>query len=1316
MFALILLVSFSSQTNAVCTAVAACGNITVAGCYEFSGNITFATANAVCSHILVSNVRLDGLGFWLTSTNVGSTGFIVENSTATAISNITIARITINNFTDSVTVRRRVTAARIDNNTFYRFGAGILLEQSNTSFITNNKFHNTLTQGKAQNDGNAIQVRFNARTVNITRNNIFNVSNGIVIAQGSGGLTAAAPAIVRDNRGLNFHQTAGGLGVGLGIDAGIFNSMINNSFNNSGYFTAGESRLTNPAYQPKQNNWTDNNFNVLISLNTSSAVGVFLINSSNQTVLWRNRIVNNVFGTDGIVFSNATFANVTFNFVSGIVSSANNDILSQSVNIDRNVIHPFGLNLNSFTAFLNNTKFANNLTNNNITSINRNLSLGGGLIDRYFRIMNNTFYVNTISSASDLNQTFFNNNTFLSNETWVIASAVIGVTPYNTTFNNSRFLNTTQRIRNTDGNRGANLTFVNNSHRNVQYETPSTGSLRSAIYQYWTRNWYVNQSGAPVSGANITIRNDQNRQVFSCISDANGWCNQTLHLQLFQNATLTDNHTIWNMSVTDGVTANTTNVTVDFTGNFILTLPATVITTCQTITVNSTLGADIVPGVGTCIRFGANNIQLNCADRRLDGNPLQATDDIAVDTNGFDNIFIRNCTIQGFTNNIRVINSTGVEIIDGLLSAPNAVLLPIGSPYNINMDVGATPNNVTVTGTKLLNGTSTDLIATGTTDNLTILNANFSGGVTNLNGLRFTGDALRVYNTTFDNYSEAISTEHTRLNSSIEFTNFTNTIFGNAQYCSPGLVICTANPLNISYSVFDNAITGVLSGSTAAFPFLHFYGSTINNVGDITDNPGRLMTVNFTNSTLSNYNRIALCRAGFSSLNNGFLNVTGIDETKIGCNDGGVGVTGDANFTISWWKTLNVTYNDTFQPVIGASVQINSTSQGKQFGDVYLTDAFGLVSNIEVLQTNATIDAFAILTTTQWHPWSFNATLSGIVNQTLNSVNASDFVNLLLGRPAAVFPQYQNLNNTPNFIYGDNYSQPLNWTVEWDYFIDPPYQVNFWFNGDNTTYVPFIGVVGLPWVTYNTTINGLGVGTYFTFWEAFNNAGNQNQTPTQTFVLSQNSTFGFFENFNSTFISPGDNIITNTSTSNFSNFSWFKQTAEGIVNIYLDGVLVNSSGGKFGQYVNTSPVTGIYPVSFQFCGEITCNNAGNYTDTTHSFTWYVNSEVPAPPSESSIAGVTLYWFGVALIFALIMFAYITTQEQIAFLASVIAILSLMGGFFTLGELSNDPNLQNAFSPILLGLGLCLFVWGLLFIGHVQKKQLEERTRQKYGGN
>ncbi|NUN11788.1 hypothetical protein HUU53_04045, partial [Candidatus Micrarchaeota archaeon] len=997
------LLALAPNVNAACTSVSACGNITVSGCYTFTANVTYSTAGGVCSHILANDVRIDGNGFWLSSNAIATQGIIIENTTSSTRTNVTITNLVINNFTNAIVSTNKVSNLFVDNNRFYRNVRSIKLDNTNSSFITRNYISNVLgSTPKAQNDGNGIQVEINSRQTNVTNNQIYNVSNGINIGTGSGG--TSAPSIIQGNIGSAFYQTDLGLGVGLGCDGCQYNSFNNNSMNISGYFTAGESRIANPNYQPKNNNWTNNNFFGIFNLNTTESPGVFILNNSNNTILFQNTIVASTFTAMTVI--NSSNLNFTSNRFGRTVYFGNSTgtILS-SIIIDRNVFtkgeFPIPIGNDGITLQTSN----NTIFRNNVLNYTEQLDYFAQPVLFLSQLNNSAIYNNTITRLSINNINSTANNSILNNTISISGAltpiTITGLIPnHNSTLNSTVFANGTQTITLGTGIAGtanASAVLVNNSRRDTIYNNATASN--SSIYQYWTRNWYVNQSGSPAAGANLTIRNDQNRQVFSCITDSNGWCNQTLHLQLFQNATLTDNHTVWNITATKSGQSNTTNVTVDFYGNFQMNLPATLTSACATITQNTTLGANIVgnAGGGACIRFGADNIELFCADKRIDGHATAAVDDFGVDTNGFDNIWIRNCTIQGFTHNIKITNSTGVTILDSHLSSPNAASSPTLSPYNVFFNSSNTANNVTIVNTFVTNATSTDVLVQNSIDNVTILNSTFSGGKTNLNGLYFTGNRLRVHNSTFFNYSEAIyytDAVGTVRNQSIEFSNFTNNIYDNAQYCAftyitSGVGICiqtstNLDTLNISYSSFTNSHAALGFYQTSATHGGYIYGSNFSGNNYIVETDGAVI-LNFTNSSFQNYTGIVLDGRGFTSYGNGFLNVSGVDTSKIDCD------AGECNYSIEWWKAVNVSYSDDLTPVGSASGRANS-SRGKLFGPLYTTNASGIVQNIRVLQESGTRPSNVKVVET---PWSFNASF-GNINQTLDSTNQSNMILLLL--------------------------------------------------------------------------------------------------------------------------------------------------------------------------------------------------------------------------------------------------------------------------------------------------------------------------------
>jgi parallel beta-helix repeat protein len=122
-------------------------------------------------------------------------------------------------------------------------------------------------------------------------------------------------------------------------------------------------------------------------------------------------------------------------------------------------------------------------------------------------------------------------------------------------------------------------------------------------------------------------------------------------------------------------------------GSTIALLPAPTFAsslTCgDTITVSTTLRADIGPCPGNGITIGANNIVLDCAGHTLTGIGTEAGLYAAVLVSGVNGVTVVNCKASDFFWGFRVFSSTHIILLNDKAISDLAGFSLVGSSYNI---------------------------------------------------------------------------------------------------------------------------------------------------------------------------------------------------------------------------------------------------------------------------------------------------------------------------------------------------------------------------------------------------------------------------------------------------------------------------------------------------------------------------------------------------------------------------------------------------------------------------------------------------------
>ncbi|MFH1448453.1 MAG: LamG domain-containing protein [Candidatus Micrarchaeota archaeon] len=208
-------------------------------------------------------------------------------------------------------------------------------------------------------------------------------------------------------------------------------------------------------------------------------------------------------------------------------------------------------------------------------------------------------------------------------------------------------------------NDGQNSTFLNCSidWASIDWDGTST--------ENFTIKWYLRVNVTNISGdgisADVNVTDIYSNSILSETIGAGGLSSVVAAGDVnVENTGGGQTNYSWNnhtVIASNATASNTTsvNITTNTVVNLTLYDP-----TCGTITQDTTLVSDLQSYGSTCITIGADDIMLDCGGHTITGNNTRYA--YAIDTQGRQNILIRNCRINNFSTSIMVNVSLGVDI------------------------------------------------------------------------------------------------------------------------------------------------------------------------------------------------------------------------------------------------------------------------------------------------------------------------------------------------------------------------------------------------------------------------------------------------------------------------------------------------------------------------------------------------------------------------------------------------------------------------------------------------------------------------------
>jgi len=186
-------------------------------------------------------------------------------------------------------------------------------------------------------------------------------------------------------------------------------------------------------------------------------------------------------------------------------------------------------------------------------------------------------------------------------------------------------------------------------------------------------------------------------------------------------------------------------VFIFFLSQFSNSVQAIDVSSCQTLSTTGgyyTLTADITDDDGTCFTIAASGITLDCQGHTIDGDADASGYGVIINGASYDNLTLKNCTIQEFARNLYVGANSDIIRIEN----SNLIHGYYDGAWTYAVDQ-MTIINSTFSGT---NEYGFYAYCSGTTynTNWTVINSNFTGGTTSSDyGIRI----LYLYNSTFIN-------------------------------------------------------------------------------------------------------------------------------------------------------------------------------------------------------------------------------------------------------------------------------------------------------------------------------------------------------------------------------------------------------------------------------------------------------------------------------------------------------------------------------------------------------------------------------------